>query len=242
MKIAELLKNKKLDIHGAKPITIAFLGDSVTQGCFELYRSGKEALETVFETDKSFSTRFKEILNILYPSVQINIINSGISGDTTSGGLKRLDRDVLSYNPDLVVVSFGLNDVCVGGEKGLDEYKNNLKEIFSKIKEKGIETIFITQNAMCDYVRPLISDEIIKIVAERTVKIVEQGLPEKYFDQAKKISKEYGVEVIDLSAVWQKLKDNGVDTTMLLCNDINHPIREYHYFVAIKLVEKIFDL
>lgn len=242
MKIAELLKNKKQDIHGAKSITVAFLGDSVTQGCFELYRSGKEAIETVFETNKSFSARFKEILNILYPSVQINVINSGISGDTTSGGLKRLDRDVLSFNPDLVVVSFGLNDVCVGGEDGLDTYKNNLKEIFSKIKEKGIETVFITQNAMCDYVRPSISDEIIKIVAERTVKIVEKGLVEKYFEQAKLVCKDFEVEVIDLNSVWQKLKLNGVDTTMLLSNDINHPIREYHYYVAIKLIEKILDL
>ena len=93
---------------------------------------------------------------------------------------------------------------------------------------------------MCDYVRPSISDEIMKIVAERTVKARENL--KSYFDGAKEVAKKYGVEVIDLFSVWGKLKDLGVDTTMLLSNDINHPIREYHYYMAIKLVEKVLGL
>lgn len=36
MKIIDKL-NAKQDIYGEKPVTIAFLGDSVTQGCFECY-------------------------------------------------------------------------------------------------------------------------------------------------------------------------------------------------------------
>jgi lysophospholipase L1-like esterase len=240
MKIAELIKTKTLDRFGTKPVTVAFLGDSVTHGCFELYRVGKEGLETVFEIDKSYSTRFKEILNKIYPATQITVINSGISGDTTEGALKRVDRDVLSFNPDLVVVSLGLNDCCTMGAEGVEKYKENLSNIFKKINEKGIEIIFITQNDMCDYVRPSISDEIMKIVAERTVKARENL--KSYFDGAKEVAKKYGVEVIDLFSVWGKLKDLGVDTTMLLSNDINHPIREYHYYMAIKLVEKVLGL
>ena len=238
MKIAELIKAKSLNIMGAKPVTVVFLGDSVTQGCFELYRAGKEALQTVFETDKAFATRFKEIINIMYPSVQVNVINSGISGDTTKGGLDRLERDVLAFNPDLVVVSFGLNDCCVLGEKGVEEYKDNLSKIFEKLNQKGIESIFITQNDMCRYVRPSISDEIMKIVAERTVKAREHL--KNYYAKAKVACSNFGVEIIDLYSVWEKMADNGVDTTMLLSNDINHPIREYHFYVAIKIIEKIF--
>ena len=90
---------------------------------------------------------------------------------------------------------------------------------------------------MCSYVRPSILDEIIKIVAERTVKAREYL--KSYFDGAKEVCSEYGVEVIDLYAVWEKMAENGADTTLLLCNDLNHPIREYHYYVAIKLVEKV---
>lgn len=238
MKVAELIKAKSQNIMGAKPVTVVFLGDSVTQGCFELYRCGKEALQTIFQTDKAFATRFKEIINIMYPSTQVNVINSGISGDTTKGGFERLERDVLSFNPDLVVVSFGLNDCCVLGEKGVEEYKENLSNIFAKLKEKDIESIFITQNDMCRYVRDSISDEIMKIVAERTVKAREHL--KSYYEGAKEVCDKFGVGVIDLYTVWEKMADNGVDTTMLLSNDINHPIREYHYYVAIKLIEKIF--
>jgi lysophospholipase L1-like esterase len=240
MKIAQLIKTKTSDRFGAKPVTVALLDDSVTHGCFELYRVGKEGLETVFEIDKAYSTRFKEILNKIYPATQINVINSGISGDTTEGALKRVERDILSFNPDLVVVSLGLNDCCTMGAEGVEKYKENLSNIFKKINEKGIEIIFITQNDMCDYVRPSISDEIMKIVAERTVKARENL--KSYFDGAKEVAKKYGVEVIDLFSVWEKLKDLGVDTTMLLSNDINHPIREYHYYMAIKLVEKVLGL
>lgn len=240
MKIAELIKAKTLDRYGAKPVTVVFIGDSVTHGCFEVYRAGKEGIETVFEVDKGYSTRFKEIMNTIYPATQINVINSGISGDTAEGALKRLDRDVLSFNPDLVVVSLGLNDCCTMGAEGVKKYKENLSKIFEKINQKGIETIFITQNDMCDYVRPSISDEIIKTIAERTVKARENL--KSYFDGAKEVCKKYGVEVIDLFQVWGKLKELGADTTLLLSNDLNHPIREYHYYMAIKLVEKVLGL
>ena len=91
---------------------------------------------------------------------------------------------------------------------------------------------------MCRYVRPSISDEIIKIVAERTVKAREHL--KSFFEGAKEVCKEYNVEVVDLYSVWEKMADFGVDTTMLLSNDINHPIRQYHYYIAIKLIEKIF--
>ena len=81
MKIAEKL-NANRDIRGAAPVTIAFLGDSVTQGCFECFINEAGEIDTVFDYKNSYSTRMKELLNILYPEVQINIINSGISGDS----------------------------------------------------------------------------------------------------------------------------------------------------------------
>lgn len=72
-------------------------------------------------------------MNILYPEVPVNIVNAGISGDCAEGGLKRLERDVLSYNPDLIVVCYGLNEVGKSKD-GLDLYINSLWGIFTKIK------------------------------------------------------------------------------------------------------------
>ena len=91
-------------------------------------------LETVFDYKSAFSTRVREIINILYPQVQINIINSGISGGSAMNGYERLERDVICFNPDICVVSFGLNDSTLG-EKGIENYKNALRNIFNKLSK-----------------------------------------------------------------------------------------------------------
>jgi lysophospholipase L1-like esterase len=38
------------------------------------------------------------------------VINAGVSGDTTFDALERLERDVLAYNPSIVIIEFGAND------------------------------------------------------------------------------------------------------------------------------------
>ncbi len=237
MKIIEKIKAKHQDILGAKPVTIAFLGDSVTQGCFECYLTSETSLETVFDYKSAYSTRVKEILNVLYPTTQINIINSGISGDGATFGFERLERDVLSYNPDLCVVSFGLNDSCCST---LEKYEEDLENIFSALKERNIETIFLTQNCMCTKTSPHLREELFKNLAVDFAKVQNDGLLKKFMDTAVKVSNKYGVKVCDLYPVWEKLIESGVDVTELLSNKLNHPIREIHYYMAMKLIETMF--
>ena len=61
MKIIEAIKQRNEDLR-AKPVTIAFLGDSVTQGCFECYKT-EQGLDTIFDYKSAYSTRVKEMLN-----------------------------------------------------------------------------------------------------------------------------------------------------------------------------------
>ncbi len=239
MKIVELLKNKKQDLYGQKSVTIAFLGDSVTQGCFECYLTSETSIQTVFDYKSAYSTRLKEILNILYPEVQINIINSGISGDATAVGASRIERDVLPFHPDLCVVSYGLNDSC---NKNIQSYKQSLDKIFKTLKNKNIETIFLTQNAMCDHVSCHLTDKPLKDMAAELALIQNKGYLKEIYDAAKEVCHENGVTVCDLYPVWEKLFACGVDTTELLANKLNHPIREYHYYIAIKLIETMLGI
>ena len=67
-----------------------------------------------------------------------------------------------------------------------------------------------------------------------------RGVLKAYFESAKRLCKQYGVKVCDLYSVWEKMAEKGVDTTELLSNKLNHPIREFHYYMAIKLIETIF--
>ena len=119
MDILKKIKAKQND-NKYPGVTVCFLGDSVTQGCFE-----HKIVDTAYDVKSAYSTRLREILNVLYPFIPFNIINAGLSGDTASGGANRLHRDVICKSPDLVVVSYGLND-CTSGEKGLDKYEKSL--------------------------------------------------------------------------------------------------------------------
>lgn len=242
MKIVELLKAKQEDLRANPPVTIAFLGDSVTQGCFECYLDQNDGIETVFDYSNAYSTRVREILNRMYPKVQVNVINSGISGDSAVRGVLRVERDVLAYRPDLAVISYGLND-SMGGLEKLDNYTEALAKIFASLQEAGVETVFLTQNFMCSMDSPLLSNEYPKLkrIAQKAQIIQNDGVLKAYFEAAKRICAEYGVRVCDLYTIWEKMSAAGVNTTDLLSNYINHPIREYHVYAAIKLVETFLD-
>ena len=86
MKILEKLLAKRKDIYGAPGVTIAFLGDSVTQGCFELYKKSDGSIETVFDKTNEYHTYLNRIFSLLYNSLPVNIINVGLSRDNATHG------------------------------------------------------------------------------------------------------------------------------------------------------------
>jgi acyl-CoA thioesterase-1 len=67
------------------------------------------------------------------------VINKGIPGDTTSSALWRLKRDVLSKNPDIVLITLGGNDLINGVSK--DIALGNLKQIVQTIQKQGAKVI-----------------------------------------------------------------------------------------------------
>ena len=239
MEIIKKIVEKSKNLKNAEAVTIAFLGDSVTQGCFECYLT-ETSLDTVFDERSSYSNRLKEILHILFPSVQINIINAGISGDNIHHGLERLERDILKYSPDLTVVSYGLND-SVNGLKNLNDYALSLKTVIERLKERGSEVIFLTQNYMNDHTSCFLRDELFIRLSKNFAEVQNSGCLTAYFERAKEVCAQNNVKVCDLHAVWKNLYDNGVNTTELLANKLNHPIREIHYYMAIKLLEVMFE-
>jgi lysophospholipase L1-like esterase len=241
MKIGEKLLQKAKNIRPEESITIAFLGDSVTQGCFDVYVTQERNLGTVFEPTCAFSNRLREIMAILYPAVQINIINSGISGDSAKGGLERLERDVLRFSPDLTVISYGLND-CSGGVACIPGYIANLEKIIKQVKENGSEIIFLTQNFYNTGISPYLKTEQELKLAKQFYALQHEGVLKTAFEQAKELCLREGVRVCDLYSVWEKLYVHGVNTTELLSNKLNHPTREFHYYMAIKLIETMLEI
>ena len=236
MQIMQLIADKQANPNTAKAPTIAFLGDSVTHGCFELNMGENNRIDPVYDKAAAYHADLGRILSVLYPSVQVQIINAGINGDGTNGGRGRLERDVLCYHPDLTVVCFGLNDVH-GGEAGIKRYRNNLAEIFGKLKEAGSEVIFMTANMMNTDVSCLLTDEFLRNIAGRTMQLQNEGTFDLYFEAAKEVAAQYGVKVCDVYAKWKQMQKYGVNITNMLSNFINHPTREMHWLFAFSLLE-----
>lgn len=239
MKILEKIKNKQNDIHQNPSITIAFLGDSVTQGCFELYKTGSESFQPEFYVEEGYHTKLRALLQMLYPSVPINMIQAGISGNTAQQGLQRIERDVCAYNPDLTVVCFGLNDSCRGLER-LEGYISDLEEIFKKLKSCNSEIIFMTPNLMADQVSEEITDEYTKGVYKDMIERAGDSL-ETFIENAKELCKKENVPVCDCYKTWKTLKENDVNVIRLLSNRINHPTEKMHWLFAIMLLKQIFE-
>jgi lysophospholipase L1-like esterase len=74
--------------------------------------------------------------------VERAVINKGCCGDTTQDGLSRIQSDVLSLEPYLVIVEFGANDYFQNIPK--DTVLKNLRDITSKIQDTGAMV------ALCD--------------------------------------------------------------------------------------------
>lgn len=68
----------------------------------------------------------------------IQVINAGVSGDTSAGGLARLDW-ALAERPDAVIVELGAND----GLRGLDpkQTEANLDAILARLRAKGLRVL-----------------------------------------------------------------------------------------------------
>lgn len=69
------------------------------------------------------------------------VINDSISGDTSAGGLARIDKLLTQYRPDIVILELGAND----GLRGFSPkaMQNNLTEIIKRSQRKGVKVLLL---------------------------------------------------------------------------------------------------
>lgn len=240
MKFVQRLNEKLNDNEGQRTPIIAFLGDSVTQGCFEIWRENR-AIRTVFDSEEAYSEKVKKILAMFYPEAPVSVVNLGINGDYAPSGARRFAKDVLSANPDLLVVCYGLND-SDNEMEGLEAYKSGLRSIFEQAKVAGIETIFMTPNMMNTYTDKRRLEESFHVLGDIVAVRQLEGLFDSYMDAAREVCNEEGIRICDCYLIWKRMYEAGVDVTALLSNCINHPTREMHGLFAWELVRTILEL
>ncbi|MBE5962636.1 MAG: SGNH/GDSL hydrolase family protein [Lachnospiraceae bacterium] len=81
-----------------KPITVGFIGGSITMG----------SLSSTPET--CYAYLVKQWFEKTFPGSKITYVNAGIGATTSQFGVARVQEDLLSYKPDLVIAEFSVND------------------------------------------------------------------------------------------------------------------------------------
>jgi len=113
---------------------IVFLGDSITAGGV-----GKNG----------YVTLIKAVLAEKHKDLNIEIVGAGISGNKVPDLQRRLEKDVLSKKPTIVVIYIGINDVWHGESdpaRGTpkDKFEAGLKDIIGKIQAGGARVVLCT--------------------------------------------------------------------------------------------------
>jgi acyl-CoA thioesterase-1 len=89
--------------------------------------------------------------------VDADVVNAGVSGDTTAGGLRRLPAtlDRLTRKPDLAILGLGANDAL----QGLDpaQTRRNLDAMVAELKRRGIPVLLTGITAPADLRHPYFS-------------------------------------------------------------------------------------
>jgi acyl-CoA thioesterase I len=104
-----------------KGATVLVLGDSLSYG------TGASAGE--------------DYPTLLAKSTGWNIINEGVPGDTSGGGLERLPALLEAHQPKLLIVELGGNDIL--HQTAPTEITQNLNSILAQAKAQGIQTILV---------------------------------------------------------------------------------------------------
>ncbi|PAD44083.1 hypothetical protein CHH54_03655 [Bacillus sp. 7520-S] len=220
---------------------IAVLGDSVTAGHFEWLIDPAELFKGTVEGATEASTappiisgplevtdvrevyheRFRLKLIDKYEETSVSVLNAGIAGDDILGMERRLSRDVINCQPDLVLINGSLNWPV---DLSLSIFEEALQRIVKRIQaETEADIILMTPNA------------------EGSSPFNPNGstLPERV-EIIRRVATEEGTCLCDTYAVWAEFLEMGYDVTQMLANKINHPSKAGHEVYAIELM-KLFE-
>lgn len=122
----ELFPRTHQRLASGEETTVLFFGDSITTGC---NCSGWMDRAPHME---SWPEMTVSALRLEYPNANIRYINTAVGGKKTLWAIESVDERVAAYNPDLVILAFGMNDV----EMPAEEHAAQLSKLVSLVKEK----------------------------------------------------------------------------------------------------------
>ncbi|MFA6373925.1 MAG: SGNH/GDSL hydrolase family protein [Methanothrix sp.] len=194
------VEKTRRDLESGCNVTIVAFGDSITAG---------------FAVRRGFPSFWKAMLAEKYTEANVEMINSGISGDTSMDGLARLDFSVLSYEPDLITINFGINDCALG--LGLEEFEMNFVEMVRRIRAGPNSEVLLLSS------QPLETPPYDRMVLD-------------YYQAVQRVAKEMDVGFVDVYAAWMRAVHAGTPLGSLILPGLDHPNEAGYRIIAEELM------
>jgi len=195
------------------------------------------------------TTTYGELLKQTFQdkNMPIEVINAGVPGNTTAMAIERFRNDVLSHNPSLVVIQFGINDSAVDIWKDppkekprveLPVYLTNMESMIDRIQDQNGEVILMSPQRMSWSKKtrelygkpPYVSDD-------------EEGfnvILDTYVAGLRELAMRKNLPFIDINAAYSKHpSDSGKPYSELLHQDGMHPNDKGHKLVFDHLIEEL---
>ncbi|CAG5018595.1 Arylesterase [Dyadobacter sp. CECT 9275] len=172
--------------------------------------------------------------------IKAQIINSGIPGSHSGHladhglfkirhALDRFDTDVLGHHPDIVNISFGINDAHIDSKVKngpsripLDKYRANLTYMIETLQSRGISVILMVPNILGEKYGDIQNDRLLQ-----------------YCRVVRKLAKKYHTGLVDNFKSFKNYqKTTGISYETLMLDGV-HPNDRGHEIIAANLAEQI---
>jgi lysophospholipase L1-like esterase len=116
-----------------EPITIGFIGGSITHG------------QASTSPERSFAVLVSNWWSTRFPQSHVTVVNAGLNGTDSTFGVLRAQRDLLSHHPDFVLVEFGVNDHSDLAHA--QTYEGLVRQILADPDQPAVMLLFLMHHA-----------------------------------------------------------------------------------------------
>ena len=177
------------------PLTIVALGSSSTSG------AGASS------SAHSYPARLEKELRTVWPKNAVRVINAGVGGQLARHMIVRIDKDVLSRKPQLVIWQTGVNDAIKGVP--LDKFKDQLRNGMDQFRRAGVDVVLIDQQYYPSF------------------KKLKDG--PLYMAAIRDVATQYGAPVVQRFRIMQHLIDSAQFTTATLLSSDQFHLNDRSY-------------
>lgn len=118
-------------VQESAPLKIIALGSSSTAGA------------GASNPAKAYPARLQAELSKMWPTEKVEVVNAGVNGQLATDMVSRLDKDVLSKKPQLIIWQTGVNDAIRGVP--LDAFRKTLAHGIDRVQKAHVDLVLIDQ-------------------------------------------------------------------------------------------------